>query len=148
VTNMHIEKNVYRNNDTCKGDTSEGRCGFAMASPEPSTSCGTADGPGDCTSGPNGTGSNVGGDGAPTSWGGDKIPHSLYRVSEQPPSWWCEESCSWSDVHAGIGAWGDDFSGQLCKLPAQILAEGGTCTVDGRSTEWVEAPYPPVILAD
>ncbi len=131
VTNMHLEKNIFRNNDTCNGDPSSGRCGFHLDSPVSSTSCGTANGPGDCAGG---TGSNAGGNSAPGGWAGDDVPHSLYRVSSQPPIWWCEEACSWENVHAGVGAWGDNFGGQLCKLPAQILAEGGTCTASAGSS--------------
>lgn len=125
ATNMHVEKNVFRDASTCAGDPTSKRCGFHQDSPRSETSCGTSRGPGDCGGG---TGDNAGGDSAPPSWRTDRIPHSLYRPSRRAPSWWCQEACSWSDVHAGIGAWGDDFSGPLCKLPAQIRAEGGTCT--------------------
>jgi hypothetical protein len=90
-----------------------------------------------CGTGPNdacpGTNYNVS---APhSSWNGD-YPTSLYRTST--PSWWCEEACSWSPQ--GIGAFGDDWNAGLCKLPAQIRAEGGTCTPpDG-------PPLAPVLL--
>ena len=133
---MHVERNVYRNTGTCKGDAASGRCGFHQDTPLPETSCGTASGPGDCFGS---TGSNAGGDAAPTAWATESIPHSLYRLSDEPPIWWCEESCSWTNVHAGIGAWGDDFGSQLCKLPAQILAEGGQCTV---VTQPLRPPFP------
>jgi hypothetical protein len=54
------------------------------------------------------------------------FPNTLYRTRSEPPSWWCQEACSWDSD--GIGAFGDNFSGALCKLPAQIRAESGTCT--------------------
>ena len=44
-----------------------------------------------------------------------------------PPSWWCQEACSWLDT-AGPGAAEANTGGALCKTPAQILHEGGTCT--------------------
>jgi hypothetical protein len=44
TTNMHVEKNIYRNNDTCEGDPSPNRCGFHHDSPNPDTHCGTASG--------------------------------------------------------------------------------------------------------
>jgi len=131
VTNMHVEKNIYRNDDTCKDDPTSGRCGFHQDTPRADTSCGTAEGPGDCSGG---TGDNAGGPAAPASWSSDAIPHSLYRSSSTPPSWWCVEACPWANVHAGIGAWGDNFDASLCKLPAQIMAEGGTCTPFSDST--------------
>ena len=119
IDGMTVEKNMYRD-----------PLGFQIDSPEPTTDCGS--GVGACPSsnpGPTPSlGTNVEGDRAPAAWANDVIPHSLYRPAT-PPTWWCQEACSWSDVHAGIGAWGDDFSaGSLCKLPAQILFEGGTCT--------------------
>lgn len=71
-----------------------------------------------------------------TSWNGT-YPTSLYRTST--PSWWCEEACPWSTQ--GIGAFGDDWSSGLCKLPAQIRAEGGACTLpDGSQTQSLAAP--------
>ena len=109
--------------------------------PNPDTSCGTSSGPGDCQGG---TGDNAGGESAPAGWVGDQAPHSLYRSSTTPPIWWCEEACSWSDVHAGIGAWGDDFGGLLCSLPAQILAEGGQCT----SAVSQPRPLAPILLTN
>jgi hypothetical protein len=65
------------------------------------------------------------------SWNGS-YPASLYRTSV--PTWWCHEACPWGQD--GIGAFGDDFGGALCKLPAQIRYEGGTCTA-------VSEPPPP-----
>lgn len=119
VVSMHVEKNLYRD-----------PMGFQIDSPDPTTNCGS--GVGACPSSNPGAspslGTNVEGKKAPVSWKNDSIPHSLYRPAT-PPTWWCQEACSWSNVHAGIGAWGDDFTAaSLCKLPAQILAEGGTCT--------------------
>ena len=119
VDGMHVEKNLYRDPH-----------GFQIDSPLSTTNCGS--GKGSCPSsnpGPSPSlGTNAEGDRAPATWSGDTIPPSLYR-STTPPTWWCQESCSWADVHAGIGAWGDDFNASsLCKLPAQILFEGGTCT--------------------
>jgi len=123
VENMHVEKNVYRQ-----------PYGFQMDSPNATTDCGT--GLGDCPgSNPGsspGQGTNVEGQMGPSSWSTDAIPHSLYRGAS-PPSWWCEEACAWNDVHQGIGAWGDDLSSTLCKLPAQIRYEGGQCTPVGAS---------------
>ncbi len=68
---------------------------------------------------------------APTA-GSDtlNVPTSLYLSSE--PDWWDDDPdvllCEWD--HDGIGAWGDDFSGDLCKLPAEvrcIAGEYGSC---------------------
>ena len=53
------------------------------------------------------------------------VPDSLYRDSA--PDWWCQEACDW-EGETGIGAFGDDFDETLCKLPAQIRQEAGTCT--------------------
>ena len=69
-------------------------------------------------------------DQSPASWTDtETYPSSL--VYDSQPSWWCDEACPWSAV-GGIGAFGDDFnagSPTYCKLPAQILYEGGTCTL-------------------
>ena len=71
-------------------------------------------------------------DQSPASWTDtETYPSSL--VYDAKPSWWCDEACPWSAV-GGIGAFGDDFnagSPTYCKLPAQILYEGGTCTIGG-----------------
>lgn len=133
VTNMHVEKNMFRNTDTCTNDPTPNRCGFHQDTPRPDTSCGTAEGPGDCSGG---TGDNAGGDAAPASWASDVIPHSLYRPGTAP-SWWCQEACEWDDVHNGIGAWGDDFGDDLCELPAQIMAEGNPCTPVPEPAHWL-----------
>ncbi len=142
TTNLWVEKNVFRNTNTCTGDPSSSRCGFHQDTPEATTSCGTVSG--DCITGtgPNGVlGNNYGGDSPSADHVNDSdIPHSLYRSSKTAPIWWCEEACNWDDVHDGIGAWGDDFGGALCKLPAQILAEGGECTLLFRP------PSPPILL--
>jgi hypothetical protein len=158
TSNMWLEKNIYRDTQTCRRDYSEctggshagkvcvekepapldcpgggtcevvrlNACGFHIDTPEATTSCGTGE-PGDC--GGEAPGNNAGGDANPPAWDADVVPHSLYRATT-PPIWWCSEleTCDWNDVHRGIGAWGDDFGGILCKLPAQIMAEGGTCT--------------------
>lgn len=104
--------------------------GMQLFSPEPTTGC-------------NGTCSveNTTALAPPPAWATDDVPVSMYRRPEDgPPFGWCQEACPWSDVHASIGAWGDDFSsgtlgdnwaGGVCKLPAQILLEGGTCTPCG-----------------
>jgi hypothetical protein len=117
---MHLEKNVFIDEVY----------GWTMISPNSQTNCGT--GQGLCPAGTptaNGGvfGTNVAGSSAPAGWSNDTIPHSLYRDAN-PPSWWCQEACDWADVHNGIGAWGDDFDGTLCKLPAELLYSGGTCT--------------------
>jgi hypothetical protein len=70
-------------------------------------------------------GTNEGASG-PHTGAGQMFPNTLYRDRSEPPTWWCQESCSWDSD--GIGAFGDDFGGALCKLPAQIRAEGGVCT--------------------
>jgi hypothetical protein len=70
------------------------------------------------------------------SWDGD-YPTSLYRTTA--PSWWCQEACAWSQD--GIGAFGDNFGGTLCRLPAQIRYEegaGGCTALDADTT----APTP------
>jgi hypothetical protein len=92
-------------------------------------SCGT--GPDDACPGTNGNISKP-----DASWNG-AYPVSLYRASA--PSWWCQEACPWTA--AGIGAFGDDFGGPLCKLPAEIRVSGGVCTpLSGGSPP---APNPP-----
>ena len=53
------------------------------------------------------------------------FPPSLLLSS--PPSWWCREACPWGD-DAGPGAAEANTGGPLCRTPAQILAEGATCT--------------------
>lgn len=140
VTNMHLEKNIWR--DTGTGNQDSGRVGargFRMNTPRPDTNCGSGSGPGDCAQSPSGAhGSNVGGLAAPAGWATDTIPASMYRHGD-PPTWWCRnngtggnpEACLWYDVHGKIGAWGDDFGGTTCKLPAQIRSEGGTCNACG-----------------
>ena len=153
-----LEKNMFRVNNTCTGTPNNGecvggdepgslctdvgdcagassscdevleRCGFVMFTPEATTSCGTV--AGDCLTGagPNGIlGNNYGGDSASADHqDDDAVPTSFYRDSK--PSWWCDEACPW-DGETGIGAWGDDFGGVLCKLPAEILKDGTTCTL-------------------
>jgi hypothetical protein len=103
--------------------------------------CGTGTGAAGCTGAPYGPtiGDNQIGTSRPLAWGADRIPHSLYRTSTSPPSWWCAEACSWDDVSIGIGAFGDDFSNMsaLCKLPAEIRFRGEICTPIGGS------PLPP-----
>jgi len=132
VVSMHVEKNLYRD-----------ALGFQMDTPESTTNCGS--GVGACpASNPGPTpllGTNAEGMSAPASWSTDQIPHSLYR-SATPPTWWCQEACAWDDVHQGIGAWGDNYSASLCKLPAQIMAEGGTCTPMAGSG-WTPPSTPP-----
>jgi hypothetical protein len=148
VSDMHVEKNLWRNTTTCDGDH---ECGWQLASAVPTTSgrtqdwylpagsgthCGTVSGPNDCAF-DNG-GSNEGATSPPAGWATDSVPHSFYRSSE--PFWWCQEACAWDDVHNGIGAWGDDFGGTLCKLPAQIMAEAGTCTPPGATATGISMP--------
>lgn len=73
------------------------------------------------------------------SWTGS-YPVSLYRTAA--PSWWCQEACPWST--AGIGAFGDDFSKPLCKLPAEIRSKGLACTpLSGSPSPPPPAPPPP-----
>jgi hypothetical protein len=119
VDRLWVEKNAWR----LPGGT------FAVGSAN-DRSCGT---------GPNDTcpGTNFNVSAPHSSWSGS-YPTSLYRTSK--PSWWCNEACDWSQN--GIGAFGDDFGAGLCKLPAQIRSEGGTCTLpDGtQSTPELLAP--------
>ncbi len=119
---MWLEKNAFRSTeDESFGVNSSG-----------TRSCGVS--PGDSC-----PGTNVNRDDPDPSWNGT-YPTSLYQGSA--PSWWCEEACEWSQ--AGIGAFGDDFGGTLCKLPAQIRFEGGTCTpLDGQPVV-----LPPFFLLD
>jgi hypothetical protein len=144
TTNMWVEKNMFRATNTCSGDPSLNRCGFHQDTPNSDTSCGTA--VGDCRSkfGPNGAlGSNYGGSRPSSDHTNDSgTPHSLYRPATPPPIWWCEEACDWVHVHNGIGAWGDDFGAQLCKLPAQLLAEGRACTPVNCEGDNCTAPVP------
>ena len=87
----------------------------------------------------------IGENGPDPTWASLAIPDSLYRSSV--PSWWCEEACDWAG-ETGIGAFGDDFdnSANLCKLPAQIRSEGGTCTPLG-GQQPPPPPPPPGALA-
>ncbi len=64
-------------------------------------------------------------DAAPASWKSLNVPSSLIYLAG-PPDYWCQEACSF-EAQSGIGAFGDS-TGSMCKLPAQIWAEGGTCT--------------------
>jgi hypothetical protein len=91
-------------------------------------SCGT--GEGDHATCP---GTNVNTSAPVSLWTTENYPVSLYR-GDTAPSWWCQEACAWEQN--GIGAFGDDFGGALCKLPAQIRYENTTCTAMG-------APAPP-----
>lgn len=72
---------------------------------------------------------------APAAWKTFAGPDSLYLPSR--PEWWCQEACPF-DLVDGIGAFGDDLEraneGRLCKLPAQIRYEGGTCTPNSLPT--------------
>jgi hypothetical protein len=98
---------------------------FNLIAPRGETGCGTEFGHGDCLAGGAGfIGDNAEGDAAPPEWKSFQLPPSLFLKGV--PSWWCQEACRFDE--AGIGALGDDFSGPLCKLPAQIRHEGGTCT--------------------
>jgi len=99
--------------------------------PAATTSCGT--GVGDNCLGTNRSGIN-----GPLNV--TNVPDSFYRSAEPP--WWCEEACTWQ-AESGIGAFGDDFSKPLCKIPAQIRAEGGLCTLpsgDPTSSSRLAAP--------
>ena len=140
TTNMWIEKNVFRDDSTCEDDPTPNRCGFHIDDAEASSQCGSAP----CSAAGGDPGDNAGGDANPPAWDGDDVPHSLYR-GQAAPSWWCQEACAWNDVHQGIGAWGDDFGGTLCKLPAQIMAEGGTCTAIGGGPDG-NPPAAPILL--
>lgn len=53
--------------------------------------------------------------------------YPVSMILSRAPSWWCQEACAWSDT-AGPGAAEANTGAPLCKLPAQILSEGGTCT--------------------
>jgi len=102
-----------------------------------------------CGTGPNDAcpGTNQNTDKPHASWSG-AYPTSLYRTTA--PTWWCQESCAWSQ--RGIGAFGDDFSVGVCKLPAQIRSEGGVCTPIGGATPPppppgpTQPPAPPTLL--
>jgi hypothetical protein len=150
VQKAHIEKNVCYGQDD--GSPTNDCIRFATLPGSEDvvnsdTSCGNGGtGAGDCaynaaaqTLGDNKMGARV----KPAGWSTDTIPVSLYRSAA--PSWWCQEACPWSS--AGIGAFGDNATGGfagLCKLPAQILYEGGTCTpIGGVVTPLLD---PPVLL--
>jgi len=111
-----IEKNFWRDNriiDPVVGNLNGRSCGVSAEDSCPGT---------------NVNNSPIGS----SSWTGN-YPISLYRTSK--PSWWCQETvsnggqvCDWDA--RGIGAFGDNFNGTLCKLPAQVRFEGGTCTTN------------------
>jgi hypothetical protein len=125
-TNFHLELNVARN-------------GITLASPEPTTNCG--DGAGNrcnATTGVGQFGRNAVAAQAPTTWSGLAIPDSLFLPGV--PSWWCQEACAFDET--GIGALGDNWNTSLCKLPAQIREEGGTCTPVSGSGGPVRPPAP------
>lgn len=127
VTNMYLEFNVASQL-------------INLVTPEPQTDCGL--GVGNCAEAPARVwGRNVGGVSvAPAGWT-QSIPDSLFLT--EAPKWWCEEACPFDQ--RGIGAFGDDSSGAMCKLPAQIRHEGGTCTPLAPSGEPpVEPPVSPV----
>jgi len=55
-----------------------------------------------------------------------EYPPSL--VLSSAPSWWCQEACAWSDTSYGAS---ESRGVSMCKLPAQIRAEGRACTPVG-----------------
>ncbi len=61
----------------------------------------------------------------PSGWSGEigEEPTSLFFTEK--PEFWCNEALTFGE----IGAYYDNFSGTLGKLPAQIRYEGGTCTL-------------------
>jgi hypothetical protein len=79
-------------------------------------------------------------------WASMDAPVSLYFASQadweaRTGQTWCQEACAFDTVQGSIGAWGDRGPGAsggqyYCKLPAEIVASGGTCTPSG-------APPPP-----
>ena len=80
---------------------------------------------------------------APAAWSTLSTPNSL--IYDSKPSWWCDEACPWQ-ASQGIGAFGDDNNGgqpSYCKLPAQIRAEGGTCTAPAPAAGGGTTPTPP-----
>jgi hypothetical protein len=126
MSHLWMEKNAFRighrksNGGACS--VGEDWCAFqaidiGVRTNNATTSCGTGEGDA-CP------GSNVNRSDPDPSWAGETYPTSFYRSSA--PSWWCQEACAWDQ--SGIGAFGDDFGATLCKLPAQIRHEGGTCT--------------------
>jgi cysteine-rich repeat protein len=101
VSDMWIEKNIFHNGQLRIWSSSQG--------PNPTTN--NID--------------NHSAEAAPASWGTFAFPASLYRT-EAPP-WWCQESGPFPNIGAPV----DNRNGGspvLSKLPAQIRAEGGTCT--------------------
>jgi hypothetical protein len=148
IEHLWLEKNAWRANNYFE-DTSppfgcnpgEGYCAFYTLDKTPGTnnaitSFGTVAGENDHGGSSAFTGTNFYTLAPHASWNvaTANYPTSLYRTAA--PSWWCQEACAWDQT--GIGAFGDDFGGTLCKLPAQIRFEGGTCTAMG-------APAPPVL---
>ncbi len=142
ITHLWIEKNAFRNpqSSACSAseqpycafkvhDDTNGRINNAI------TSCGTGEGDA-CP------GTNKLTRGPDPSWSGT-YPTSFYRKSA--PTWWCQEACAWDQT--GIGAFGDDFDATLCKLPAQIRYEGGTCTpLSGGGGTTPTRPVAPVLF--
>lgn len=63
---------------------------------------------------------------APGGWSTYSSPDSL--VYSEAPSWWCQEAVPWGQMGARFDDYDDIQAGTAPKLPAQILAEGGTCT--------------------
>jgi hypothetical protein len=124
-TNYHFELNTAR-------------VGMILNTPEPTTNCG--DGVGRCgaSAGPGTIGRNAVAASAPTAWNGLSIPDSLFLPGV--PAWWCREACPFDQT--GIGALGDNWNTGLCKLPAQIREEGGTCTPVSGSGGPVRPPAP------
>lgn len=73
----------------------------------------------------------------PSAWSTLNFPRSLYRSGA--PSWWCAESGEFPNIGAM-----SDTAGQYSRLPAQIRAEGRTCTTGGQSARLPA----PVMLED
>ena len=132
---LWLERNIARDPRGIEAGGS-GKFGLVLDNLLGNTSCGTREG--DCVGGiRNSYGNNTEGERAPAQWPDGvsheelDVPASLFFFSRadwerKARATWCAEACDW-DAKSGIGAFGDDFTQALCKLPAQIRAEGGTC---------------------
>lgn len=117
-TNLWVERNTWQCTSGCQGTDATKGCFLDQVAGATSPDC--------ASTGSTPTTStiwltNVRSNSPPSAWANTRFPKSLYQLSI--PEWWCVESGPFPNIGAP-----SDTVGAYSKLPAQILAEGGTCT--------------------